>query len=160
MLLWWILVLYIVYQIVKSCLTGSRRMTSPTSRQGGPGGGWASFPGTQGGNDRYDPPPPYSKSTNPAGTYAARENWQPGFWTGAAAGGLGTYLLSRNRRQDTSEQRAYDWERRNRGQQFSPSFYSSSRRAAGADDRGEGSSSGTGLGSMRRSTGLGGSSVR
>lgn len=144
--------MYILYAVLKSCLTGSRRAAGTNNRPRGPGGGFTWFPGTGGDQNQYGPPPPYSKYTA-----STRGDWQPGFWTGAAAGSLGTYLLNRNRQRDTTEARTYDWERRT-GPNYSYGD-SSLRRTFSPDDRGEGSSTG-GLGSMRRSTGIGGSNVR
>ncbi|KAF9468041.1 hypothetical protein BDZ94DRAFT_1247033 [Collybia nuda] len=103
-------------------------------------------PGTQ------PPPPPYSK--NP--TEPTSQGWRPGFWTGAVLGGAATHLF-RNRSQPRPVATPYDWETE---QTPRSSFFSSRPRAPTQprfDDRGEGSSN---LGTMRRSTGLGGSNVR
>jgi hypothetical protein len=162
MMIWICLVLFILYRILTSCLVGSRRSTPTNHRPRGQGGGFAPgwFPGSYRHDDSSDPPPPYSKYTSSSGSQTTGGNWQPGFWAGAAAGGLGTYLWNRNQRpQTTFAQRSYDWERP-RGQRYTSPTFSSSGRSFSSYDRGEGSSSGSGLGAMRSSTGIGGSSVR
>ncbi|KAI0683395.1 hypothetical protein BC835DRAFT_1515722 [Cytidiella melzeri] len=156
MTLWVAVVLYIAYKVLKSCFLGPPYTAGTSGRPGAPGGGSHSFPGTYGDDHRTDPPPPYSKYSSTGGTQGAPRDWQPVFLAGAAAGGIGTYFMNRHRRQDTPVQQLYDWEQP-RGQRQPWSSYTSPRRAF-SNDRGEGSSSG--LGSMRSSTGLGGSSVR
>ena len=169
MMVWIALVAFILYAFLKSCFEGRTRSTgSQRPRRPGPGPGSSWFSGIHRGGrpGGTDPPPPYTKyPTNSAGAAAQDQNWRPGFWTGAALGGLGTYLLN-NRRQDTQTRTdydpRYDWERSRTGAFSRPSPFSSSystqrRTTFSSDDRGEGPSN---LGSMRRSTGIGGSSVR
>ncbi|KAI0346307.1 DUF1183-domain-containing protein [Trametopsis cervina] len=155
MAFWTSLVIYILYSILRSCLRGTPRNSSPNPRPDGhSGSGFNSFPGTYGNDGTTAPPPPYSKyASSDAGLQPAAANWHPGFWTGAAAGGLGTYLFTRG----DQDRRAYDWER-SRVPRYTSSSSFTPRYGFSSDDRGEGPSSG--LGSMRRSTGLGGSSVR
>lgn len=112
------------------------------------GSGW--FPGSMGDDQA---PPPYSKYQQGSGPQA--QGWTPGFWTGAALGGLANHLWNRNPRDDRRERTQWDWERP-RGSMFGASP-PTSRRRFDNDNRGEGPSN---LGSMRRSTGLGGSNVR
>ncbi|KAI1955767.1 hypothetical protein LOZ58_006648 [Ophidiomyces ophidiicola] len=59
---------------------------------GGGGGGWGP-PG---------PPPPYDYQT---GRYTKTETWQPGFWSGALAGGLAGYGLGNRGNRESSERR-------------------------------------------------------
>lgn len=162
MILWTSIVLFVLYSFLRSCWSGQSRTPSSNNRTNrpSPGSGW--FPGTH-RDDTYssDPPPPYSKNNSSSNT--TEENWRPGFWTGAALGGLGTYLFNNNQRQEVPRQHTYDWERPRGFTQTRSAFssYSAPRRTYNNDDRGEGSSTGSsGLGSMRRSTGFGGSNVR
>jgi len=170
----WIAVLGILlYSFLKSCLGDSSRTRTnrppfrPSPRPG-PSSGSGSFPG-----HHTDTPPPYTKyanqpsnPTNPTNG----EGWRPGFWTGAALGGLGTYLFNQGTHQQPhEEQRRYDWEqeRLRRASATRQSWWQSSSGSAfggdvgssrrNNDDRGEGPSD---MGRMRRSTGLGGSNVR
>lgn len=158
MIVWCSIVAFVLYSFLKSCWRRQPDTLRPRNRPARPdtGSGW--FPGPyHDDGHRYDPPPPYSKTSSPQGT---GEGWRPGFWSGAALGGLGTYLFNNAGSRDARTQRSYDWEHR-RTPMNAPSFttYTSQRRTYSAsEDRGEGSSSG--LGSMRRSTGLGGSNVR
>lgn len=146
-ILWIGFLAFVLYGFLQACLrrtegsaSGWRPPRPPSGHQSR--GGW--FPGGMGDTDA---PPPYSKN-NPTATDA----WRPGFWTGAALGGIANHLW--NRRQAEPRPAPYDWERDRTG----PSFFGSRRAPAPArDDRGEGSSN---LGAMRRSTGLGGSNVR
>lgn len=149
--MWISLLLFFLYKVLRSCLS-SRESTprAPTTGSSFPSSrGW--FPG--GDPDSHAPPPPYSK-TAPGPNAGA---WQPGFWTGAALGGMGTYLMNRNNdRQrppprDAPPRARWDWE------QTAASPRPSPRAGFGNMDRGEGSSN---LGSMRSSTGYGGSRVR
>ncbi|KAJ6513193.1 hypothetical protein C8R45DRAFT_962762 [Mycena sanguinolenta] len=146
----------IIYSFLQSCMRGPQnragaRPDPPRPGNSGffPGG----FPGGYNNDDTSAPPPPYSK-----GPPTANEGWRPGFWTGAALGGLGAHLFSNRQNQNS---RAYDWERRQTARSPPSSGFfgqrSTGRHYQDQDDRGEGSSN---LGSMRRSTGLGGSSVR
>jgi len=144
MTLWIAVLLLIAYSMLKSCLrhnSDSGRPPPGPSRPSGPS--W--FPGDHREDDTNTPPPSYSKTTP-----GASQGWRPGFWTGAAVGGLGATLFNRGQtRQAAQRPVSYDWERER----------SYPRRSAvtSDDDRGEGSSN---LGAMRRSTGLGGSNVR
>lgn len=142
---------------------------------GGPSGGWN--PGSGGGNDDYDsfsgaPPPPYTK-VHPAGhpqpqVQAERQGYTPGmgFFTGLAAGGLGTYFASRNRNaQPTPEQRGLGGGTRTYGNGVAgPGPSTAAQAQARNRDRGGlwGSEMGGsgGSGEMRRATGFGGTSVR
>ncbi|OSC98530.1 DUF1183-domain-containing protein [Trametes coccinea BRFM310] len=180
MLLWVVVLGLTLYSIISSCLHRTPSSTRPPGRPSwgfGPGSGW--FPGTRpdapdaGPND---PPPPYSKHPAAATSSAQAEGWRPGFWTGAALGGLGAYLFNRQP-QGRHDQRVhppmapvpntgmYDWEaermfRRPRPTPVAPTWLGGSTRRRGGwegDDRGEGSSN---LGSMRRSTGFGNSRIR
>lgn len=163
-LVWIAVFAYILWHMLKSCFrrqpnNGTRRPSTGHSRPS-PGSGW--FSGFRPDDDRNDPPPPYTKYPG-ASVRPAVGDWRPGFWTGAALGGLGTYLAGNTGRRDSPTATAYDWERAH-APRASPvanpgvSGYSTSRRPFfSSDDRGEGPSS---LGSMRRSTGLGGSNVR
>lgn len=121
----------------------------------GPGTG-GFFPGGFNNDDPTAPPPPYSSKAAP--TPNEQPGWRPGFWTGLGLGGLGAHLLNNRQNQNS---RAYDWERE-RAHRPPPTTgglfgQRSTARDYSQEDRGEGSSN---LGAMRRSTGLGGSSVR
>ncbi|OCH94863.1 DUF1183-domain-containing protein [Obba rivulosa] len=166
---WVFCLLAIFYSVLKPCFSGRAGRTGPSTSARprpppGPGSGW--FSGGSRPDDRTDPPPPYSKHPSSDTSSPRGEGWQPGFWTGAALGGLGTYLLNRRERERARPPTAaYDWEseRAFRAappvQPASPSGWSSNwagRRAPNVD-RGEGPSD---LGRTRRSTGLGGSNVR
>lgn len=165
----WLAVLwYILYSLLKSCFR-SRPAVNNTRRPGsGPSGssprsGWYSSYRPDDYNN--DAPPPYSKHPNNASQAAANPAWRPDFWTGAALGGLGAYLFSNNarRRETPATTTSYDWEHERQARMprvspvANPGYTSQRRSFFSSDDRGEGSSN---LGSMRRSTGLGGSSVR
>lgn len=173
--IWTACLLLILYSFLKSCFnsrTGSSSSSGsrPRPPDSGPGSGW--FGSNEGHTlGPHDAPPPYTKyptGSTPGVNPAARDAYIPGFWTGAALGGLGTYLFNRGQRERVQpRQSAYDWEH---DRLFRPSPSAAvgapqwesgggfGRRAAfSSDDRGEGSSN---LGSMRRSTGLGGSNVR
>lgn len=158
--LWVAFLLFIAYSFFESCLRNNANPRGPTAPPpprgnsgGGAGGGW--FPGDY-RDEPGAPPPPYSY-TKPTDNTSARPGWRPGFWTGAAVGGLANHMMNRRR---NPPQPSYDWERpANPAPRPRPSLFGGGgfRRPASSDDRGEGSSN---LGSMRRSTGLGGSSVR
>lgn len=170
--LWIGILAFIAYRFFTSLWSDNAREAARRPATGpryGPGGGG-------GGNNRGwfpdspdypgGPPPPYSKTPPPEAQGQA--GWRPGFWTGAALGGLANHLWNRNRNEDPRYQQipreplrrpAPDgWERA-----WNP-FSTASTRPTGFqrpsrfdDDRGEGSSN---LGSMRSSTGFGGSNVR
>ncbi|KAF8627052.1 hypothetical protein AX17_006392 [Amanita inopinata Kibby_2008] len=167
--LWSLVLFYILYHFFYNLFSRNRsqsasRPSSGPRPSGGGGGG-----GTYGGSSHPfpgafdEPPPPYSATYK---QNSSGEGWRPGFWTGAALGGLTTHLFS-NRREprpiavETPRAAAYDWERE---RSYRIPFVSRPiRRATPArsvydeDDRGEGPSN---LGSMRRSTGYGGTNVR
>ncbi|KAF8917475.1 hypothetical protein CPB85DRAFT_1286068 [Mucidula mucida] len=157
----------ILYSFLASCFSGSngaspRGPRDPPENRPNSSSGW--FPGGYDDDRRGPraPPPPYSKSA--PGTQQ-ESGWSPGFWSGAALGGLGAHLLNRgNRRepeprQEPPARRFWDWERpaANRPSYFTPESTRRSSYHYSSDDRGEGTSN---LGTMRRSTGLGGSNVR
>ncbi|KAM6490508.1 Protein of unknown function (DUF1183) domain containing protein [Amanita muscaria] len=166
--IWAIVLFYIAYTFIYKWLTARNQRRTAASRPssgprpgsggGGDGGGgpgfWRRPPG---GFD--DPPPPYTDNRKPD---SSGEGWQPGFWTGAALGGLATHVFNRTTQPTAPQQPApYDGERE---RTINVPFLSRPlRRAAPArpvhdnDDRGEGSSN---LGSMRQSTAYGGSNVR
>ncbi|TCD60315.1 hypothetical protein EIP91_010364, partial [Steccherinum ochraceum] len=128
MILWVAFLVFILYQLLKSCFTGRSSSTPrprPNARGPTPGGGspnW--FPGSHPDND---PPPPYS---HPKPSDNTTEGWRPGFWTGAALGGLGTYLWNGNGRRNEAQQPlgrrqplgagTYDWEYERVGRAFQP----------------------------------------
>ncbi|KAJ6531863.1 hypothetical protein B0H19DRAFT_1188957 [Mycena capillaripes] len=147
-LVWLAFLAIIVFSFVRSCMRGPQNRVGgrpDTGRPGSSGPGF--FPGGF-NNDDSSAPPPYSKSAP-----TPNEGWRPGFWTGAALGGLGAHWF--NGRQNS---RAYDWEReRSYRPPTTGGLFGQRSTARSSEDRGEGSSN---LGAMRRSTGLGGSSVR
>ncbi|KAK7463566.1 hypothetical protein VKT23_006912 [Stygiomarasmius scandens] len=161
MVIWVAVLLFILYAFLKSCFQ-PRDHSSRNQRPGGPtrpdsNSGW--FPGSYGDDNSTDPPPPYTKHAPNQGG----EQWRPGFWTGALMGGLADrYLFNRARptndnaqyAQNTWFRRQYDWERPVTGMFSRPSPRT---RTWSSDDRGEGPSN---LGSMRQSSGFGGSNVR
>jgi hypothetical protein len=154
---------YVLYKYLTPCVEGDRRSSLPRTPRSGPSGGSGWFPGTY-DDYRRRPPPPYTKyPDNPTDSTRAGRGGQdgPGFWSGVGVGSLGTYLLTRQRNQEP-QQRRYDWENERfqrtdtvpQGSRASSSFpqqqsWSSSNRASSSN-----------LGSMRRSTGYGGSTVR
>lgn len=152
-IVWLAFIALILYSVFLSCRNNrnsSAASSNPPSRPSG-GSGW--FPGGHHNNNGHpsDPPPPYSPKYQRQDTW---QNWRPGFWTGAALGGLANQWWNgpRTTTEIPVRRTVYDWER--------PSFFG---RGSGysarqpTNDRGEGSSN---LGPLRRSTGLGGSSVR
>jgi len=153
--LWVAFLGYILYSFFVSCFRNSNtpRAPRPPGNNPRPSGGSGWFPGDL-RDDPAGPPPPYSKTSQP------QSGWQPGFWTGAAVGGLANHLWNRPRA-EPARSTSYDWERDRTQPQPRSSFFgggSGFRQPSHQNhDRGEGSSN---LGSMRRSTGLGGSNVR
>ncbi|KAI0249807.1 hypothetical protein BJV78DRAFT_1223596 [Lactifluus subvellereus] len=162
---------FVLYKLLRPCFGQFHRITPSRSPRPRPSSNFSWFPG--GHDDDRRPPPPYSKyphstdnATGSAGTSQVRDGeGHLGFWSGAALGGLGTYLLTRQRNPEP-QPRPYDWESERHFPRNSPGYQA--QRASGTpsrnqpssnlwDNRGEGSSS---LGSMRRSTGYGGSTVR
>ncbi len=159
---------YILYKFLFPCLENGRR-ASPRPSRPSPGSGSDWFSGSF--YDHYRrPPPPYTKypdnSTGTGSTSQVRDDQgRYGFWSGAALGGLGTYLLTRQRNSGP-EPRRYDWEN-DRFRDLSPRRDSDHQtpRASGAFSQQQSSWSNSragpsNLGSMRRSTGFGGSNVR
>jgi hypothetical protein len=167
-IVWLVLLALMLYSFIRSCFRPGQR---PGGETHGPG------PHHHHHNSRrfppdYDdgaPPPPYERHPKPStqqGSDTPTEGWRPGFWTGAAVGGLGAAALMNRNRNSGGE---YDWERERRRERNSRLFSNTEaqRRSRfgfdrGWEDRGEGSSTGPGteLGGMRTSTGLGGSNVR
>ena len=149
----------VLYIILKPCLSSYFSLGSWTSRRPGPpppsGHGWMPF----NSHPHDNPPPPYSKySTNSSPSDPVTRDG-PGFWTGMALGGLGTYMLNNRTRRGQPSQ--YDWERErfvgNRPSYSTPQPSGVRPSRSSYEDQGEGSSN---LGSIRRSTGYGGSNVR
>ncbi|THH28242.1 hypothetical protein EUX98_g5952 [Antrodiella citrinella] len=167
MIIWVSFLAFILYSLLKSCFRSTTtRAPTPRSNRGSGGGGGGGgggrggwFPG--GPPTHTDPPPPYSKSSNTTAQADPQGGWTPGFWTGAALGGLGTYLMNRQpqqQRRHPSPPPAVFAERVVRGPfGFSSARVPPTRTDYGDDDRGEGPSN---LGQIRRSTGFGGSNVR
>lgn len=156
--IWVGFLVFILYHFFLSCFrrnTGARGVPRPPPRpRSGPSSGW--FPGGMGDDRDYQPPPPYSKDATP------NEGWRPGFWTGAAIGGALNHLYNRARAPAPEPAPAprrsiWDWERPRVFEPRSSFLRGPPATSSSYDDRGEGSSN---LGSMRRSTGLGGSNVR
>jgi SOCE-associated regulatory factor of calcium homoeostasis len=157
----------VAFIFLLACCKNGRRASPPRSRPPpSSGSGW--FSRGFYGDSRRPPPPPYSKySDSHTGTGSTSEvrgdQERFGFWSGATLGGLGTYFLTRQR-DSGSEPRRYDWEN-DRSRDFSqrdPDYQAP--RASGAFSPQQSSSDGragpSNLGSMRRSTGFGGSTVR
>ena len=160
---------FILYKFILPCFENGRTGALPPRSRPPPssGSGWFS-------RNFYDdfrrppPPPPYSKyPDNNTGTGSASQvrgdQDRFGFWSGAALGGLGTYFLTRQRNSG-SEPRRYDWEN-DRFRDYSRRDPDpQAPRASGAYSSQQSWSNGragpSNLGSMRRSTGYGGSTVR
>ncbi|KAL0574738.1 hypothetical protein V5O48_007222 [Marasmius crinis-equi] len=159
---WFAALLWILYGL---CWRRDDANNRSPRRRRGPGPGFSSsnwFPGgyDDDRNDRNDPPPPYS--ANKHGT--AAQGWRPGFWTGAMVGGLADrFIFNNNNRRDRDHtetrptRRMWDWERPATSARPAQPATGWRSWSSGADDRGEGTSD---LGTMRRSSGLGGSTVR
>lgn len=156
---------YILYKNLLPCLEGDRRSSPPRTPRPGPSSGFGSgwFPGSH-DDYRRRPPPPYSKfPDNPTESTGSgrRDRDGLGFWSGAALGSVGTYLLTRQRNQEPQPRR-YDWENE-RFQRRDP--VPQEPRASGSFSQrqswsGSGRASSSNIGAMRRSTGFGGSTVR
>ncbi|KAI0833778.1 hypothetical protein BC628DRAFT_50668 [Trametes gibbosa] len=190
MLLWVGVLGLIIYSILSSCFRSRNSPTAPRTPGSRPWWGPSSGSSWFSGNHPdipNDPPPPYSPrpknlspSTQAPGTQG--DAWRPGFWTGAALGGLGAHLFNRPTRgpgagEETWARRPparagmYDWEAEQMSRPARPAQSTSwfGPRSGGGgvgsqrqdvwdrDDRGEGPSN---SGSMRTSTGMGGSRVR
>ena len=176
-ILWIALLVYIAYTFIRYIMIsrewGSSRRPYAGNRGTGPrpwGPGYGGGSGWFGGRDNRrrspSPPPPYQKD-GPSSARSQGQGGGPGFWTGVAAGGIGSYLYNRATQTRQQPQPAtWDWERpgmtRTSGWFGRPQPQPSSAPRWGStprfdDDRGEGPSN---LGSMRTSTGFGGSHVR
>lgn len=154
-----------------------------TSRGGGPGGHGGGGGGGSGSNAPGfggGPPPPYTKAHAPPNptqrtepTPEGQAGWRPGFFSGAAAAYAGTQLFNRlttdNRGAGRARDREYDWDQRrgtmNYGMRDRGSLFGGGdcdRGVGGSGTRwgGGGGSSGGGSGSMRESTGFGGTRNR
>ncbi|KAG8864868.1 hypothetical protein FRB96_003454 [Tulasnella sp. 330] len=170
--LWMAILGVLLYSFIAPCFRGRQGTAAGNGpRPGGgsgTGGGYNNY-GNPGSDRHRPPPPPYTKdeptsSRNADGTATGRFN--PGFWTGLGVGGAGAYMFNNLRQQRQEPQdplrqrRAWDWER---PRYEAPAAQPQARRGSSAwaaDGAGEGSSSGSGLGEMRRATGIGGSTVR
>ena len=151
----------ILYHFLRPCFEGRNRVRPPRAPRPGPSSNQSWFPW---GNDdpRRPPPPPYSKypsSTDSAtGSQTRGDQNRFGFWSGAALGGLGTYLMTRPRERAPEPQpRRYDWEEERHFARPDPGPSSRPQPLGRSWESREGSSN---LGPTRRSTGYGGSSVR
>ena len=148
----------ILYKFLRPCFEGRNRVWPPQPPRPGPSSNYGWFP--RGHDDpRRPPPPPYSKyptSTDSSTGSPAQDNQDRfGFWSGAALGGLGTYLLTRQRAAEPQPRR-YDWEE---DRYFARPDSGSMPRSSGSSSRQQPLGSPI-LGPTRRSTGYGGSSVR
>ncbi|OJT13898.1 Store-operated calcium entry-associated regulatory factor [Trametes pubescens] len=171
MLLWVAVLAFILYNFLSSYF----RPRAPAPLGGGasrrpwwgPGSGPGWFPSTRPDDFdpfAHDPPPPYTTTTKGG-------RWRPGFWSGAALGGLGAFLANRRPARPRAPTSMYDWEGERAFRQTRPvpapvgssagswGAGASARRRGGRDegDRGEGPSN---LGGMRSGTGIGSSRVR
>ncbi|ORY70090.1 uncharacterized protein BCR38DRAFT_99470 [Pseudomassariella vexata] len=135
---------WILYSAYTQAQANRRPGAQRRPRNNGGGGGGGGY-GYDDSND--DPPPPYP-GAKPSGSRQAG-GWQPGFWTGAAAGAAGGYFAGRggnNRRQSNY---GTGWgSGNNSGWGAGPSRSSSS------------SSSGSASAARHESTGFGGTSRR
>ncbi|KAG9011090.1 hypothetical protein FRB94_009233 [Tulasnella sp. JGI-2019a] len=163
--LWFAVLGVLLYSFLAPCFRGRQRVGGAT-RPGGGGGTGGGYNNYGNPGSRYQPPPPpYTKDepTSSSNNTGATGGFNPGFWTGLGLGGAGAYMWNNLRQQQQPQEplrqrRAWDWERPRepvaeppqRGRAFN----------GWADGGGEGSSSSSGLGEMRRATGVGGSSVR
>jgi hypothetical protein len=161
-------IIYVLNKFILPCFENGRRVSPPRSRpppSSGSGPGWFS-------RSFYDgfrrPPPPYSKyPDNNMGTGSTSQvrgdQDRFGFWSGAALGGLGTYFMTRQRNSG-SEPRRYDWEN-DRFRDYSrrdpdPQAPRASAAFSSQQSWSNGRAGPSNTGSMRRSTGFGGSTVR
>jgi len=164
-ILWVSVLVFIAYTFIRHVIMsrewGRSRRPFAGNRGGaprpwGPGSG-GGFTGRDYRRRSPSPPPPYSKGEGSSST-SQGQGGGPGFWTGVAAGGIGSYLYNRATQPRTQPQPAtWDWERP--GAARSSGWFGSRMESPARfdDNRGEGSSN---LGSMRTSTGFGGSNVR
>jgi len=169
-ILWISLFIFIIYTFIRHAMlsrewSGSRRPPRNTGpRPWGPGsggGGGSNWFNPQDHSRRSrSPPPPYSKD-GPSSFQSQGQGSGPGFWTGVAAGGLGSHLYNRATQPRPQPQpTTWDWERP--GMARTSGWFGQPQAQWGStprrdDNRGEGPSN---LGSMRTSTGFGGSNVR
>jgi len=145
----------------------AHREANPSRASGGmAGGGWF------GSGAPRPPPPPYAPYDPHASKPSSESGWTPGFWTGLGLGGLAASIWNSGRA--TEDQRfrrqqaqyEYDWERARMGASPSGLGYGwttptpASRRAHASDSLESEGAGPSGLGNPRRSTGLGGSTVR
>jgi len=96
---------YILYRYLLPYLEGDYRSSPPRAPRPGPSSGSGWFPGSC-DNYRRRPPLPYSRyPDNPTEFTGAgrREQDGLGFWSRAALGSPGTYLLTRQRNQENQE---------------------------------------------------------
>ncbi|KAI9450151.1 hypothetical protein BJY52DRAFT_1206203 [Lactarius psammicola] len=160
---------FILYKLLRPCFDGRsiHRVLPPRAPRPRPSSDQGWFPwGHDNPPSHRPPPPPYSKfppSTSSAtGSQVRGDQDRFGFWSGAALGGLGTYLLTRQRQREPEPQpRRYDWENE---RYFSRPDPGPAPRASGSSSRQQPWESREGpsndLESMRRSSGYGGSTVR
>ncbi|TDL14428.1 DUF1183-domain-containing protein [Rickenella mellea] len=160
--LWISVLLFLLYHLLKRCFglnQSSDESPPPVDPPSNTGYHWhyprppGSYYSGRGNPPAYQPPPPYTDAQKPD-SQGNLGGFTPGFWTGVGIGGLGATAAARmfgNREpvRPVATTREYDWERAPQNPTPLTSFSS--------NDRGEGPSN---LGRMRRSTGLGGSSVR
>src|SRR6266404_8602458 len=160
---------FLLYKLLQPCFRGRDGISPPQPPRPGPSSNHGWFPWRHDDSHR-PPPPPYSKfppSTNNAtgssGTSQRGDQDRLGFWSGAALGGLGTYLLTRQREPEPRP-RPYDWEN---DRYFARPDPAPVPRASGSSSRQqplgrvwESREGPSNLGPTRRSTGYGGSSVR
>ncbi|KAA1467444.1 DUF1183-domain-containing protein [Dentipellis sp. KUC8613] len=175
-ILWVAILLVILWSFLQYCFGLQSSTTArppPSGPSPGSSGGGFSSRGPSPDDNRGNPPPytkDFSDAQSPPNTsrpsQAGSGPGGMGFWSGAALGGLGTYLFTRPRDNYPRPRTYYDWERerppvfeprRSYGGMFSRRPASMRPSGYDDDDRGEGPSN---LGSMRRSTGYGGSNVR
>ena len=148
--------LCILYHFLKSYFN-RQRITPGFSRSEPEDDACSWFAGFCSDNDDFDLPPPYSMYPSHRHTVTGRNSaWQSGFWTGSDSGEPAGRMLVNSDRQrealtETEDGQEHDRTRKTRvchSQRWA--FFDT-------DDHEHGSSS---LGTMRQSTGFGGSTVR
>jgi len=170
--LWFAVLIFMIYSFIKPCLSPRDRAQAESSNPPPTPPGSRRGPGWLGpDSDRPDPPPPYPK---PYPDNTAPGNWRSNFWTGLGLGAAGSYIYNRYTQQRQQppatpfQRRPWDWETE-RTPDTSEWAYEAARAQERSQNirqrgftqaRGEGEGSSSNLGSMRRSTGVGGSSVR
>ncbi|KAH9034415.1 hypothetical protein EDB84DRAFT_1486957 [Lactarius hengduanensis] len=148
---------FVLYSLLRPCFEGRHRVSPPRAPRPDPSSNLGWFRWGQDHPRRPPPPPPYSNAT---GSQVRGDQDRFGFWSGAALGGLGTYLLTRQRESAQPQPRRYDWENERHFARPDPVPVP---RASGSSSRQQSWESREGpsnLGSMRRSTGYGNSTVR